>query len=102
MENLMSLCTNKRTQITMDTTLTLMHTVYNLQCEQQVYKFKVKTSISMSTNETTQATIFLDWQQEPFGSECKGKSNQYKHFFMIASTDLYTFCNKDTCNGFCL
>ena len=51
----------------MDTTLTttfgilaktLMHSIYNLQREQPVYRFKVKTLISLSTNETTQTTIF--------------------------------------------
>ena len=75
----MSRCTNKTTQTTMDTTLTttfgilaktLMHRIYNLQFEQPGYRFKVKTLISMSTNKTTQKTIFLDWQQECFGSEC--------------------------------
>ena len=69
MENLMSRCTNKTTQVTMDTTLTttfeilaktLMHTIYNLQREQPVYRFKEKTLISLSTNETTQTTIFFD------------------------------------------
>ena len=69
MENLMSRCTNKTTQTTMDTTLTttfgilakrLMYTIYNLQREQPVYKFKTKTLISLSTNETTQTTIFFD------------------------------------------
>ena len=62
MENLMSRCTNKTTQTTMDTTLTttfgilaktLMHTIYNLQLEQPVHRFKAKTLISLSTNETT-------------------------------------------------
>ena len=65
----MSRCTNETTQTTMDTTLTttfgnlaktLMHTVYNLQREQPVYRFKAKTLISLSTNETTQTTIFFD------------------------------------------
>ena len=51
----------------MDTTLTatfwilaktFMHTNYNLQREQPVYRFKAKTLISLSTNETTQTTIF--------------------------------------------
>ena len=46
----------------MDTTLTttfeilaktLMYKIYNLQREQPVYRFKAKTSISLSTNETT-------------------------------------------------
>ena len=123
MENLMSQCTKKTTQTTMDTTptatfailaKTLMHTIYNLQGEQPVYRFKEKTLISRSTNETTQTTIFFEWQQECFDSECQGKGNPYNHFFMITSTDLKkkkqktknktdlcTFCNKDTCNAFC-
>ena len=50
----------------MDTTLTTtfgilaktMHTIYNLQREQRVYRFMVETLISMSINETTQTTIF--------------------------------------------
>ena len=66
MENLMSWCTNETTQTTMDTTLTTtfrilaktMHTIYNLQREQRVYRFMVETLISMSINETTQTTIF--------------------------------------------
>ena len=69
MENLMSRCTNKTTETTMDTTLTttfgilaktLMHTIYNLQREQPVYRFKEKTLISLSRNETTQTTILFD------------------------------------------
>ena len=69
MENLMSRCTNKTTQTTIDTTLTttfailaktLMHRIYNLQREQPVYIVKAKTLISLSTNETTQTTIFFD------------------------------------------
>ena len=69
MENLMPRCTNKTTQTTMDTTLTttfgilaktLMHTIYNLQREQPVYRFKAKTLISLSTNETTQTNIFFN------------------------------------------
>ena len=68
MENLMSRYTNETTQKTMDTTLTttfgilaktLMHAIYNLQREQPVYRFKAKTLISLSTNETTQTTIFF-------------------------------------------
>ena len=66
MEHLMSWCTNETTQTTMDTTLTTtfgilaktMHTIYNLQREQRVYRFMVETLISMSINETTQTTIF--------------------------------------------
>ena len=66
MENLMSWCTNETAQTTMDTTLTTtfgilaktMHTIYNLQREQRVYRFMVETLISMSINETTQTTIF--------------------------------------------
>ena len=66
MENLMLWCTNETTQTTMDTTLTTtfgilaktMHTIYNLQREQRVYRFMVETLISMSINETTQTTIF--------------------------------------------
>ena len=66
MENLMSWCTNETTQTTMDTTLTTtfgilaktMHTIYNLQREQRVYRFMLETLISMSINETTQTTIF--------------------------------------------
>ena len=63
----MSQCTNETTQTTMDTTLTttfgilaktLMHTIYNLQREQPVYRFKAKTLISLCRNETTQTTIF--------------------------------------------
>ena len=78
MENLVSRCTNKTIQTIMDTTLTatfgilakaLMHTIYNLQREQPVYRFKAKTLISLSTNETTQTTIFFDWQQECFDIE---------------------------------
>ena len=51
----------------MDTTLattfgilaeTLMHTIYNLQREQPVYRFKAKNLVSLSTNETTQTIIF--------------------------------------------
>ena len=69
MKNLMPRCTNKTTQTTTDTTLTstfgilaktLMHTIYSLQREQPVYKVKVKTLVSLSTNETTQTTIFFD------------------------------------------
>ena len=65
----MSQCTKKTTQTTMDTTptatfailaKTLMHTIYNLQGEQPVYRFKEKTLISLSTNEITQTTIFFD------------------------------------------
>ena len=67
MENLMSRCTNETTQTTMNTALTttfrilsktLMHTIYNLQREQPIYRIKTKTWISLSTNETTQTTIF--------------------------------------------
>ena len=55
------------TQTTMNTTLTatfrilakkFMHPIYNLQCQQPVHGFKVKTLISLSPSETTQATIF--------------------------------------------
>ena len=69
MENLMPRCTNKTTQTTMDTTLTtifgilaktLMRAIYNLQREQPVYRFKAKTLISLSTNETTQTNIFFN------------------------------------------
>ena len=35
-----------------------MHPIYNLQCQQPVHGFRVKTLISLSPNETTQATIF--------------------------------------------
>ena len=60
-------CTNRITQTTMNTTLTatfrilakkFMHPIYNLQCQQPVHGFKVKTLISLSPSETTQATIF--------------------------------------------
>ena len=73
MENLMSRCTNKTTQTTMDTTLTttfgilaktLMHTICHLQHEQPAFRFKAKTLILLS-----QTTIFFDWQQECFDSE---------------------------------
>ena len=37
---------------------TSMHTIYNLQREQPVHRFKAKTLISLSTNETTKTTIF--------------------------------------------
>ena len=74
MENLMSRCTNKTTQTTMDTTLTttfgilakrLMHTIestidYNRQHEQPASRFKAKTLISLTTNEITQTTTFFD------------------------------------------
>ena len=69
MENLMSRCTNETTQTTMDATLTttfgnlaktLMHTVYNLQREEPVYRFKAKTLISQSKNEITQTIIFFE------------------------------------------
>ena len=69
MENLMSRCTNKTTQTTMDTTLTttfgilakrLMHTNYNRQHEQPASRFKAKTLISLTTNEITQTTTFFD------------------------------------------
>ena len=35
-----------------------MHTICRLQREQQVFRFKAKTLISLRTNETTQMTIF--------------------------------------------
>ena len=69
MKNLMSRCTNKITETTMGTTLTttfeilaktLIHTIYNLQVEQPVYRLKAKTLVSLFTNETTQRTIFVD------------------------------------------
>ena len=66
-ENLMSRCSNETAQTTMDPTLTttfgilaktLIHTIYKLQRERPVYRFKAKTLISLPTNETTQTTIF--------------------------------------------
>ena len=58
MENLMSRCTNETTQTTMNTALTTTFSIYNLQREQPIYRIKTKTCISLSTNETTQTTIF--------------------------------------------
>ena len=68
MENLILQSTNEATQTTTYTTLKisfsvlakkLMHTIYNLQREQPVHRFKAKTMISLCTNETTETTNFL-------------------------------------------
>ena len=94
MENLMSQCTNETTQTTMDTTLTttfgilaktLMHTIYNLQREQPVYRFKAKTLISLSTNETTQTTIFSIDNKNVLAVNVKAKIQRYKNATFILS-----------------
>lgn len=60
-------CTNEPTQITMDRKMattflilakTFMHTVYIIQCQQWIHRFKTKTLVSLYTNETTQTTNF--------------------------------------------
>ena len=64
-----------------------MHTICRLQREQPVCRFKAKTLISLRINETTQTTIFFDWQQECLDI----KDNLHNQFFITASTEFWTF-----------
>ena len=66
----------------------MTHTICTLQRAQPVCRFKAKTLVSLHTNQTTQATIFFDWQQECFDI----KDSLYNQFFIITSTDFWTFC----------
>ena len=66
----------------------MTHTICRLQREQPVCRFKAKTLISLRTNQTTQAAIFFNWQQECFDI----KDNLYNQFFITTSTGFWTFC----------
>ena len=71
MKTLISRCANETTQTTMDTTLTttfwilaerFIHTIYNLQLQQQVHTFKAKSLISLyvQMKQLKQPFFFID------------------------------------------
>ena len=90
-ENLMSQCTNERTQTTIKQPWkllfesylqTFMHRICRLQHEQPVCRFKAKTLISSLRKQP----VF--WLR----TKCFDiKGNLYNQFFIITSTDFWTF-----------
>ena len=70
---------------------TFIHTICRLQREQPVCRFKAKTLTSQRKNETTQTTLFSLVHKKCFDI----KDNLYNQFFIITSTNSWTFSNKD-------
>lgn len=100
-------CTNEPTQITMDRKMattflilakTFMHTVYIIQCQQWIHRFKTKTLVSLCTQmkQLKQLIFRLITKMVDI------KDNSDNRFFVIASTDSCIFSSNEICNPFCL